>query len=214
MTVREDIAQIRKLLNADKLDMRLSNQFLYNRIIDTAKLIIRREADGRKIFKLTELFKPLDCIDLEPDEFACAQFFIPGCKNVMKSVKKLPKAYLSSTGSVLQVFSVDRSVQFNQVTPAAYTSVAKREFKGNEKYFWIQNDYLYIPNSYVAKVLVDGLFINNADKSKCEKILDSSSSLPDGVRMDILRTAASDIASITLRIPKDESPDNNSNKKN
>lgn len=216
-TVREDIAQVRKLINTVNLDTRITNQFIYNKLLDVTKLIIRREANDRKIYRSTELFKTIDCITLEQDELKnCSNIWIPNCKNVMKSVEKLPKAYLSAMGSILFVYSVDKSVQFIQTTPSSYINISKREFKGNQKYFWIQDDYLIIPDSYISEVVVDGIFIDNSElnKDKCANFLDSESSIPDGVRADIIRVTASEIAGVTLRIPEDESADLNSNKKN
>ena len=215
-SVREDIAQVRKLINSVSLDTRISNQFIYNKIIDTAKLFIKRDADTRRIYRNIELFKTISCVELESvDLVNCTGLYIPNCNNVMRSKNKLPKAFLTSNGSLLNVYSIDRSVQFLQTTPSIFTNILKREFKGNQKYYWILDDYLYIPNSYISEVIVDGVFIDNSELiSKCNRFLDSTSSIPDYLRTDVFRTVANEIGGITLRIPEDESPELNSNKKN
>jgi len=220
MTVREDIAQVRKGVNSVNLDVRLTNKFIYNKIQDVAKLIIKREAETRKLYKSTELFTTLSCVNLIKDELKnCSNIYIPNCTQVMRSEFKLPKAYLSNTGSILNVYSVDRSVQFFQTTPSGFVNISKREFKGKQKYFWIENDYLIIPDSYITQVGVTGLFIDNTivdvlNGIECSSILESNSTIPDGLRYDVIRTAISEIAGITRRIPEDESPDANANKLN
>lgn len=216
MTVREDIAQVRKLVNSVHLDGRISNQFIYNKIIDVTKLIMRREAENRRIYRSVELFRTLpDCIELESYEPRfCTNVFLPNCRNIMRSKYKIPKAYLSTTGSIVFVFNVDRSEQFFQTTPSSYADIQKREFRANKIYFWIQDDYIYIPDSYISEVVVDGIFIDNSQVYKTCKILDSDSSIIDGIRTDVIRVAAQEIVGLMKRIPEDESPELNSNKKN
>ncbi len=212
ITVREDIAQVRKLVNSVNYDTRLSNRFIYNKLIDVAKLIVRRDVS---IYKSPELFRTIECVQLELDDLkTCTNIFIPDCKSVMRSVNKIPKAYLSKSGSIVMVYSVDKSVQFQQTTPSSFTNIYKREFKGPQKYFWIQNDYLYIPDSYISEVVVDGIFIDNSWMTPCGKILESESSLPDGLRTDIIRVTAGELASVMKRIPEDESAELNTNKIN
>lgn len=216
-TVREDIAQIRKLVNSVSLDTRITNQYIYNKIIDVAKLIVRRDADSRKIYNTPESFATIDCLELEEVELKnCTNIWIPGCVSVMRSKKKLPKTFLSGNGSILNVFSIDRSVQFIQTTPSKFTAIQQREFKGNQKYFWIQDDYVVIPNSKIVAVTVDGLFIDRSSFSynSCLGILDSDSPIPDSLRMDIFRNVATEIGNIMMRIPPDASPELNPNKKN
>lgn len=218
MTKREEINQVRRLINAVNLDTRISNRFIYNKLQDVAKLFLKREADNnRRIFRSTEFFKTLTCVKLSPVELSsCTNIIIPGCKTVMRSDKKLPKTFISS---LLSVFSIDRSSQFIQTTPSIFVSISKREFKGRINYFWVADDYLYIPNSYISEVIVDGLFENNHEvlnfeSKNCARLLDVESSIPDTLRMDIIRVVATAIAQMTKRIPLDESPELNSNKLN
>lgn len=219
-TVREDIAQLRKMVNSVHLDTRITNQFLYNKIIDVAKLIIRRDADSRKIYNTLESFASLECVELEQTDIKnCTNIWIPKCSTVMKSVDPLPKAFLSANASIVQVFSIDEieGIQFIQTTPSKFVSIQKREYKGSQRYFWINDEgYLIIPNSFISAVKVYGLFIDRSGFSKnpCQGILDSESPLPDALRMDILRVAASEIAGVMKRIPEDSSPDMNPNKMN
>lgn len=214
MTVREDVAQVKKLVNSINSDVRLTNKFVYNKIIDVAKLIVRREADSRKIYKSTELFTTIECVELEQEELKnCTNIWIPDCTSVMKSVNKIPKMFLSSTGSIISVYSIDRSIQFLQTTPSIFATIQKREFKGNDKYFWIANDYLYIPNSDVVAVTIDGLVIDRR-KTECEPFLSSESPIPDSLRTDVFRVVATEIGSITKRIPTDEKADLNTNSLN
>lgn len=216
-TVREDIALVRKGVNSVHNDTRLTNQFIYHKLLDTAKLIIRRDAETRRIFSSVEIFKELECVKLQPDSLKnCTNIIIPGCTSVMRSINKIPKSYLSSNGSILMVYSIDRSVQFFQTTPSKFVNIKKREYKGNQNYFWITDDYLYIPDSSIEVVSILGLFIDNSKlgEDQCLGILDSNSSIPDYLKFDVVRTVVQEIAGVTRRLPEDESVELNSNKLN
>lgn len=217
MTKREEINQVRALINAVNLDTRISNRFIYNKLQDVSKLFIKRDVENnRRIFRSTKLFKTLSCVTLSPAPLeSCTNLVIPGCKTVMKSDKKIPKTFLN----IMSVFNIDRSVEFISTTPSLFVSINKREFKGKTKYYWIVDDYLYIPDSYISEVIIDGIFENNYDAEKfnnnsCINFLDVETSTPDYLRMDVIRVVASEIAQMTKRIPVDESPELNSNKLN
>ena len=214
--VRDVISQLRSTIRNATPDVRFTNQFLHNTIIDAAKLIIKREVESRKIYRSVEEFKSIDCFHLEPfDATACANIFVPVCNNIMRSVEKIPKAYQSSLGYILMVFSVGRLTKFDQTTPAIYESLKKREFKAPNKYFWIIDDYLYIPDSNISVVTILGLFINNAEVDALNgvdscRFMDSETGFPQWLEKDILDTAATVLGNITLRVPEDVNPNLNS----
>lgn len=216
MKVRDIISQLREYLNNVNIDQRFTNQYLHSCIITATKLIVKRESETRKLFRSVESFQSLDCIEMISYESKiCAGILLP-CSNVMRSKFKIPKAFLSSTGSILLVYSIDRSVQFWQSSPSLYSSISKREFKGEQKYFWIIDDYLYIPDSYITNVTALGLFIDNSEVDKFNgsrgcKFMDSLSSIPSWLEEDVLKTALQTIAGVTKRIPEDTNPNLNSN---
>ena len=217
MTVRETIAQIRKTVNSVNTDVRLSNRFIYNKLMDVVKLLMKREADTRKIYRSIESFKSISCIKLQPEDLkVCTNLYLPGCRNIMKSVNKIPKTFIGNTGSILLVYNIDKSIQFTQTTPSNYLNVLRREFKSPQKYFWISDDYLYIPDSFIEEVIIYGVFLDLSQTTddKCFSLLDADSSIPDWLRTDAIRVTVGEIASVTKRISQDESTELNSNKLN
>lgn len=214
--VRDVISQLRTATNSITPDVRKTNQFLNSVLVNTTNLILKREVETRKIYRSIEIFKPIDCINLEPVPTSSCGVFIPNCNTIMKSTIKIPKAYQSSTGYIIMVYAIDRSVQFHQITPSDYINTRKRQYKGKQKYFWIIDDYLYIPDSSIGIVTALGLFIDNSQvdainhpEIKCHKFMDSESSIPDWLRKDVIDTATNIIAGVTLRIPQDVNPNLN-----
>lgn len=215
-TVREDIAQIRRSVNSINPDGRFSNKFLYDKMMDVTKMIVRRDTEQRRIFKSTELFKSIFCIPMEAKPIeSCTNIYIPKCSTLYVSKIKLPKAFLTPTGSILSVFNVDRSVKLTPTTPQQYSRIVSREAKGPELYYWIENDYIYTPQR-IDEVLVFGMFLSSAEVDRinaptlCHRFLDGDSVIPDWLRVDVIRVVVQDIAGVTKRIPQDENVNNNS----
>ena len=216
-TVREDIALIRKSVNSVNTDSRLTNKFIYDKLVSATSLIVRREAEMRKIYRSTELFKSLNCIEMIEDDIkSCTNIIIPGCTTISRSKRKIPRAFLTPGGSMIEVYSVDQSVKFIQTNISMYTDIAKREFKGNQRYFWIENDYIYIPE-YISEVMLKGVFQDNSlvDKfnttTSCPSMLNADSFIPSWLREDIYSEVIKSIAGVTKRIPEDENTNSNSN---
>lgn len=216
-TVREDIAQVRKSVNSLHTDTRMPNKFIYDKILTTTKLILRREAEIRKIYKSTELFFPLDCIDMETlPATKCTNIIIPNCTHISRSIKKLPEVFNTPTGSIINIYDLYQTVQFFQTNTSQYINISKREYKAPQRYYWIENDYLYIPGA-ISKVMAKGIFIDNAqvemfnNKSTCYKLLDAPSFIPQWLREDVLNTVINNIAGVTKRIPEDENVNSNTN---
>lgn len=216
-SVRDDINQIKKSINSVNPDVRFSNKFIYDKLLDITKLLIRREVEMRKIYS-SQLFIPIKCIELETvDVASCTNITIPKCNVLSRSKYKIPKVFQSPNGSIIKVFSVEESFEFHKTNISDYVLISKREFKGPQKYYWIENDYLYIPG-YISEVLVKGIFVDgssvellNNKNIKCSNFLNADSFIPDWLRKDAFDNVINNIASVTKRIPEDENTNSNSN---
>lgn len=215
-TVRDDISQVRRSVNSINPDGRFSNKFIYDKLMDVTKMILRRESDQRRIYKSTELFKPIFCIPMEQVSIrSCTNIFIPNCSYLYKSKIAIPKSFLTPTGSLLSAFNIDQSIKLTNTTPQQYSRTASREARGPELYFWIENDYIYTPQR-IDEIVVYGMFLNNAEVDRinapsiCHRFLDSESVIPDWLRVDVIRLVVQDIAGVTKRIPEDENVNENS----
>jgi hypothetical protein len=143
------------------------------------------------------------------------------CNTIMKSVKKLPEPFLSNFGSLIQVFNLDRSLDYKEVTPTMYKNISNQQFKPRKtKYFWIEDDYLYVPNSEAEVLIVLGLFTNQQDVNNfnsekdnaCGSILDSEFPCPDYLLGTVQELTTAKVMN-RFRVPEDEDSNLNSNKK-
>lgn len=155
MTIRSLIAQVRNNLNVTSDDY-ISGEFIFWTAINIAQLFLKRDADNRKVFKNTTLFKKLECVELEPYEEGCVEL---NCNSIMRSKIQLPSFYQSNFGSLIKVYNVSRDVDYVEISVNKYKNVKNLEFKPRRtKYYWIEDNYLILPDSTVEKVIVYGLF--------------------------------------------------------
>lgn len=150
VTVGESISRVRNILKAVKEDPFLTDRFIYSLIVKHSKTSIKREAAVNNIYKYTNLFKDIPCIDLIDVDVveACCTGIKTGC-TIKRTKDKLPDLLETDSGPIFRsVTTLDYSKQLTETYPGLYSNMTKStNFKYNKnKYFWYLNGYLYIPN--------------------------------------------------------------------
>jgi len=171
--VGEAISRVRNVLKAVKEDPFMTDRFIYSIILKHAKALIKREANMANIFKYTSLFKEIPCLELiEVDKIdACCSGIRTGC-TFKRSKYKLPGFYQLDMGPVIKsVTSLDYSQDLVRTQPELYTTLTKASsFKYNkQKYYWIINDYLYLPNADWDAVRITAMFDEDVSSELCGK---------------------------------------------
>lgn len=225
MKIREIVSDVRNSLRAANLDEWLPGKFIYFKLKGIASLFIKREADDKRLFRYTELWTTVKCLELvEDDLINCCDISIPNCTKVMRSKEKLPELYSTRYGYLINVTSVDYDKDYIPVTPQQYKYTKVREFNDTRKrYFWLENGYLVIPDSMVSVVTVKGMFINKAEalklnscdhqQSDCIRFMDQDFVAPEHLIQDIKNATVLDILGSNRRLQQDESANLNSNEK-
>lgn len=170
-TVGETISRVRNVLKAVKEDPFLTDRFIYSIIMKHSKALIKREGDVKNIFKYTSLFKEIPCLELiEVDRVdACCTGIRTGC-TFKRSKNKLPGLFQLDMGPVIKsVTSIDYSQDLVRTQPELYTTLTKASsFKYNkQKYYWIINNYLYLPNVEWDAVRIQAMFDDDIASELC-----------------------------------------------
>lgn len=218
MLIGEFTSVVQNSLNSLSLDDYLSEEYIYSVGISIAQLLIKREADTRKLFKNTALFQSLPCVEMITVPInECGYNF--SCKTLQRSEKKLPTAYLTNFGSLLQVFNITKDLDYKEVSPMQYKEIRNQKYKPRgTKYFWLDNGYLYIPDSEVEVVTVsilspEILAMAEISNSKgCISALENAFPVPDYMVSTVINETVSHIFN-SKRINKDENPNMNVNEK-
>lgn len=227
MTVREFISEIRNDLNSINIDDWIPGKYIHDKGKAIAALFIKREADTKALNKFPELWVTIPCIPFEEIPLIdCCDLDITSCKTVMRSKEKLPKLYNSRSGSLLTLYSLEYGFRYIQIDPREYSYIQKREYKNpKDRYFWIENEYVVIPDSMVERIRGYGMFqdkaaalrfgscdCNDTDNS-CVKLLDTEFVAPEHILDDIKTATVQKIAGVRKQISPDAYPNHNANER-
>ena len=213
-----DMATELKALNIDE---RMSFRFILSRLKDKTRLFIKQDADSRRLLKITNIWKTIKCLDMcDIDAIECA-CDIPNCKVIKKSKIKIPRVFDSNYGSLIKVLTIDGGKEYLPTTLSSYIDIKNREIQNpNIKYFWMEDGYIFIPDSMVEQVRVVGLFENpeevdviNDPSLKCSKPLDALFPCPGHLLEIIKKDTIGELVRLFKNVPDDESPNQNSNLK-
>jgi|GEM_PF-1782997 hypothetical protein len=215
-TVRQVISDVKNDLNAVTLDGYIPAKYIHNKLIDTAKLFIKREADDRRIQQYPSIWVTIDNFEMESSNLiGCADISVPHCERVMKSKLKLPAIYTTRYGYLLNASSLDYGRDYTQITPRAFAKTKSRRYQNpNINYFWIYNGYLVIPDSLVQSITLravfcdkaQGLKLDSCETPSCIRLLDQEFTAPGHLLDDIKSATVQKIAGVRERIQPDEYP--------
>lgn len=204
MTLRQVCSDILESLSAKNLDDRLSYRYIKNILMDKAAYFVKQDAEMRKLLKLGDLWKKIDCVEMEPVSFSeCIEV---GCKTMMRSKEAIPDSYQTGYGYALKVFTVDYMKEYHLIQPMSYRDLVNRPYKGKTKYYWVEDNHIYTPDSEVESLVVLGMFKEDArllDKD-CPKPLDSTFSFPDYIITIAKAETVKEILGTRRQIPEDQ----------
>lgn len=222
-TNRQVISDIVSDLRAVNLDDRVSKRYIHNKLRDFAALFIKRDAELRKIFNISDIWTDVPCVEFcEAPMAECCDIDLPDCKFVMKSHKKLPDTFETFYRELIQIFNPIYAKEFKQTTPQQYKNIISREYKDPRiKYFWLSNGYIIIPDSLV-EVATLRLATFNPDEAlrmgscydrnnECIALLDQRFVCPDYLISVVKQETLKDLFNFYKRNALDESPNLNTN---
>jgi hypothetical protein len=175
-TIAEAISRVRNGIKAVDADSFITDRLIYSNILKYAKMFIKRQDGQTSQAKFNSLYKRLPCIDLiEVDKVAACCEVQSGVK-IKRSKDKLPSILEGSNGPLLRtVASIDGSTEVFRTTPQLYTSLQKTSgFKYNKKkYYWLLDNYLFIPNVEWDSAQIDGIFEGSLSGLTCDDVCQS-----------------------------------------
>lgn len=211
MKIGESISRVKKIIKAIKEDAFITDRFIYSMIIKYSKLAMKRY-QMNQMTGFSSFFKTIPCIDLIDVDTVSACCGIKSGITIKRSKDKLPSIIQGSYGPLVRfVGSIDRYTKANKTDSSTYASITKStNFKYNKEiYYWIVDDYLYIPNvewpSALLEVIPDGdisYLLCTSDEQKCKIVQQTDLSVPDFLLAEIEQNVIKEI-SISYQVPTD-----------
>lgn len=201
-------------------DDRISFRYLHLKFLSKLQYFLRIEAKSREILKDLSLWKTIDCIKLiSINSNSCG--YIDSCNTLKRSETQIPEAYNTSYGQLIKVMSIDGLTEYSIIKSNDYSDYINRLFGIIKPPFWIENNYIYIPNTDVnyIKVMIlpknsKDVDILNGTATSCSSILDSDVNYPDYLITLAKQEVLKEISGVYKRTPEDEKGDLNTNIKN
>lgn len=217
----EIVSRVINALNLLNKDEHISRRYILSVLKEKTNFAIQQQLEIKALFRDDSLYTWIRCLELQKDDIIkCPIIEFKSCKKIMRSVDKLPKSIYSRYGnSVKVVVSLDGEVIFNKVTPRQYNLNKKRDTSGvQQDYYYVQDGYLYLPNSDVHMVDVLMLTTDSEDLDGCDNCDECKSAwdyefvgtekFQEMVIQDTIREVAQ-----RRGIVIDENPNNDSNQK-
>ena len=162
MTGRQLVSSVRamhKLLSTDNL---ITDRAIFAEIRQNTLLLVKREADKRKLWATSTLFTTIPCLEMvEVPISECCDYF-DDC-TVARSKYKLPRIAEGNYQYLIQgVYSINAmsgsGKKIKEITINRYINLLKLPIIKKEEYYWIMNGYLYVSNPLLQAVRIAALF--------------------------------------------------------
>lgn len=167
MTNRELIGNIVNIVKEQQADTRLSKKTVWFSLFKTASKLISRDLKSRKLWKQSNIWKPI-CVPMkEISTIECTCVDLDSDCTIMKSAFKLPKLFYSELGpAIYSVRTLDGSKEIVITTPSSAANNSK--VKGvSTVYGFVSEGYLYIVKKKYQMVVLKGLFEVDVTEYNC-----------------------------------------------
>ena len=166
-TNSEIISLIRNSNKFLSSDQKVSDRYLLNAAKTTARNLLRQDKNLIKIHKSDEMFQLLSCIPMETIDISSCLGVNSDIK-IARSKEQLPSDIeVSSNGYIIQrVYTLDNQ-DFNKTTLREF-EIGRQLKYNNRKYYWIENNYLYISEPEVECVSLKAFFKDDISVVDCK----------------------------------------------
>lgn len=207
-----------KYLNKDE---HISKRFILRKLRENARFLISQKLSDRTLYREDSLESWVECLQMEKvDVTKCDIIEFKNCDELMVSKEKLPEVLYSKFGAGLtKVYSIDGNNEYDYVTLRQYNLNKLRTKVGN-KYFYIKDDRLYLPDSTVERVNIPIITLETekipeinscGQQQDCRSIWEFDFIGSDRFLQQVIGQVVNELSGTHKRIPEDENPDMDSN---
>ena len=218
MTNRDLTSRIAGVFKTLSKDSRIPKRLILKTAESKAKFLIAQKLNDRSLYREQNLYQTISCIELiDQDIIRCPIIEFKSCRSLKRSKLKLPELIHSKYGNSLkEVTSIDGQYSFEPITPAQYRLNKKRTLKTKTDYFYVQDGYLYLPDSEVEMVdivvLTTDLYkleqCSSCSENKCKSVWDFEFICPDKLLEVVIQETIKEL-SLNKQIREDVNPNLN-----
>lgn len=172
---------ISRLKNANKFladDDLISDRYLYSILKQKASVLIKREANLRKLLTSDNVYQNYECVDLMLVNGSECDLNCP----IRRTKNKLPKIEEGLYSYFIQgVFNTSNSVEIFPSTIRDYINHNQLRIKSPKKFYTIKDSYLYVLDPDVECINIYAYFtesIEDLDGTQCVSMYDKEFKIP------------------------------------
>lgn len=220
---RDFISRVRSLNKLINADNNITDRVILKELKSCASLLIKRETNLRRLWNSPNLFTPIECIKMIEVPLSECCDYISACK-VARSEKKIPQISEGIFGLLIQTVFSPGKRKFDYASVDRFVNILKLGIKNTNKYFWFQNDYLYVSDHQIENVDLYAYFdddnFNPSDYSECKgknqgntnnciNPLDRDLAIPSYLEKSLVDLVNETLNNTYFRHTVDQTPDKN-----
>lgn len=220
MNNRDLVSRIATILKSNSKDSVIRRRLILKTAENKAKFLISQKLNDRSLYREQNLYSYVECLEMVDDNIIkCPIIEFRSCRNLKKSKNKLPDLIHSRYGhSIKTVTSVDGLHIFEPITPFQFVNNKKRTFSEKRDYFYVKDNYLYLPDSDVQSVNVELITqdlydleeCSSCKNSECKSKWDYEFICPDKLLEIVINETVKELT-LTKEIVEDVNPNLNPN---
>ena len=224
MDNKDFVARVVNGIKGLSKDSHISKRYILGIGRTKAKYLMSQKLDELSLFKEDQIISRVECFRLKPENIvSCDIVEFRRCDNLMKSVNQIPETIFGKVGAgIIALTNIDGTKEYTYSTPNAIINKSKRRHssKVDQKFFYVRDGYLYLPNSTTELVNIDLFAIDEGEVeavsecsscSGCTSAWDSNFVCPDRFMDLVLRETIQEVATIYRTSIEDENPNLDSN---
>lgn len=220
MNNSELVSRISGILKGNSKDSRISRRLILKTAQNKAKFLISQKLNDMSLYREMNLYKEVSCVEMiDQNIVSCPIIEFRMCENLKRSKKQIPELIYSRHGSSIKdVTSVDNMYSFSAINPTQYRLNKKRSLQVKQDVYYIQDGYLYLPDSEVMSInillittdLYDLEQCSECSKNKCKSAWDFEFICPDKLLEIVIQETIKELSMIK-QIQEDVNPNLNPN---
>lgn len=212
MTLREAISRVKKEIKEVNADSRLTNKFIYSKLISKGNLIIQRDSNALKLGNLQDLYQTLKCLDVKEVPAIDKNCFLTTDYTLFRTCNRVPDLYSDVKGVIIKsIRTLDRNEKITLET-LDYIQDAARD--SNSKYD--KSIYAFYEDGYIYQqkripIRVEGMFVHDVTSHQdcacdtsslpCKRFLDTKWYMPRKLEDDVISLVIRDLSQTYERLP-------------
>ncbi len=228
MKIKEINQRIQSLYSkgASSDDSRLSNRFLYSKILTTRALLLSQEAKKKQRISMWN-YQTIPCIELiEVPKNECPCIPPRGC-SIYRSRHKIPEPLVGLSGALIQgVYDMDGTIKIDEQNLNSIRFNSGNKYATKEPKYFIESGYLYLvgPKKLpivkmvalfedpIAVKVFEGYCDNCKDCKKCLDYLEEEFPLDNDMIDALVRLISEEVLNIFLQNVDDKRNDTKDDK--